>query len=269
MRYWQHQDDPPDPRQDYFNYAPQRQSATPAVKWLIIINIILFALEVFSNATPHHVVWGPLGLTPVHVLREGHVWQLLTYAFLHIDIMHLLFNMLFLYWFGREIETTWGSRRFLTFYLAAAVFAGLCFIGVDYVIGRQLSWCIGASGAIMAVVMAYALYWPNRIILFMLFFPMRIRTFVLITIAIEIYSFLHARNGVANMAHLGGLAFGFITIKAAPLFSRIGESRAYRSETKTVRDNQRLDQVLDKVHRKGMQSLSWREKRFLKKYGRH
>ena len=267
MRYWQQQEYP-DPRQEHFSYGPQRRSTTPVVQWLIIINVVVFALEVFTHASDAHALWGILGLTPRAVFRYGLVWQLLTYAFLHNDLMHILFNMLFLYWFGREVEMTWGSRRFLTFYLAAAIFSGFCFVGVDYAMGRELSWCIGASGAIMAVVMVYALYWPNQIILFMLFFPMRIRTFVIVTIGIEIYSFLRAPNGVANMAHLGGLAFGFAVVKGTPWLRRLSQGRTYRDETKTVRENQRLDEILDKIHREGMPSLSWWEKRFLRRHGR-
>jgi membrane associated rhomboid family serine protease len=268
MRYWQQQEYP-DPRRQHFVSGPRR-NLTPVVKWLIIVNVAVFLLEMFTGASPVHRIWGTLGLSPESVFERGRLWQLLTYAFLHDpnDLIHILFNMLFLYWFGRQVETTWGSSRFLKFYLAAAVFSGLCFAAVQYLTGRQLSWCIGASGAIMATVMVYALYWPNQTILFMLFFPMRIRTFVIITIVLETMALLRAPNGVANMAHLGGLAFGFIVVKGAPYLRRLTESRAYRDETESVRNNQRLDEILDKVHRKGMQSLSWWERRFLKKFGR-
>ena len=153
------------------------------------------------------------------MFARGCVWQLLTYAFLHdpANILHILFNMLFLYWFGREIEIVWGTRRFLAFYLTAAAFAALAFAAVHYFVWPLEEPCIGASGAIMALVMVYALWWPNRTILFMFLFPMRVWTFVLIVIGIEVVSLLQAGdNGVANLAHLAGLLYGYLVVRAAP-----------------------------------------------------
>ncbi len=168
------------------------------VGWLIIVNVAVYLLEIIlSRARPAAFMAGfdCLALQPGDVFTRGYVWQLLTYAFLHdpANILHILLNMLFLYWFGREIESVWGVRRFLAFYLTAAAFAALAFSTVHYFWPLNAVRCLGASGAIMALVMVYALWWPNRTILFMFLFPMRVWTFVLIVIGIEAVSLLQTR----------------------------------------------------------------------------
>ena len=96
------------------------------------------------------------------MVYQGQVWRLLTHAFCHdrYGVFHILFNMLFLYWFGCTLESMYGSREFLLFYLAAAVFAGLAFVGLDLYTGSRIPG-IGASGAVMAVTMLYAMHFPR------------------------------------------------------------------------------------------------------------
>ncbi len=249
------------------------------VGWLIIVNVAVYLLEIILvRAQPAAFYAGCdwLALRPADVFARGWVWQLLTYAFLHdpANILHILFNMLFLYWFGREVETVWGARRFLAFYLTAAAFAALAFAAIHYFIWPLEKPCIGASGAIMAVVMVYGLWWPNRTILFMFLFPMRVWTFVLIVIGIEAVSLLQAGdNGVANLAHLAGLLYGYLVVRAGPRLRSsiarfpVGKLSALR-EAHRAADERRLDELLEKVHRQGIHSLAWRERRFLKKMSR-
>ena len=211
------------------------------------------------------------------MFSRGYVWQLLTYAFLHdqTSLMHILFNMLFLYWFGCEIESVWGARRFLAFYLTAAVFSALAFAAVHYFIWPLSKPCIGASGAVMALVMVYGLWWPNRTVLFMFLFPMRVWTFVLIVIGIEMLSLLQAaNNGVANLAHLGGLLYGYLVVRVFPRLSPLVARFPVRKlsairESRRAASERRLDELLEKVHSRGIQSLTWRERRFLKKMSRN
>jgi len=259
-----------DPRQGYhfFRFGSSRRFPS-GLKWLILINVVVFFLELvllLSGERRFAVVFGPLGLDPADVFGRGYVWQLLTYSFLHspVNIWHIIFNMLFLYWFGREIEQAWGTRRFVTFYLTAAVFSGLIFSLVH--VFREVTWCIGASGAVMAALMVYALYWPNRIILLMFIIPMRIRTFVIFVIAFEILSLLQMNNGVANMAHLGGLLYGYLIVRLGPRLAAFFDDFVHgRDDHSTNEDQRRLDEILDKVNRRGMNSLSWGERRFLQK----
>ena len=243
----------------------------PGVKWIILVTVGVYVLELLAYAAVRHdsgrflAIFGWLGLSPSQVFGRGFVWQLVTYAFLHDPdrIFHILFNMLFLYWFGREIELRWGTKRFVLFYLTAAMFAAFVFSIVH--IFMALTWCIGASGAVMAILMVYALWWPNRRILLMFFFPMRIRSFVILLIVIEAAGFLQMKNGVANMAHMGGLLYGYLVIRFGPQLAQLTSDMRKQAKPATLEDERQLDEVLDKVHRDGIQTLSWREKRFLKK----
>ena len=123
----------------------------------------------------------------------------------------------------------------------------------------------GASGAVMAILMVYALWWPNRKILFMFFFPMRIRTFVILLIVIDTVGFLQMSDNIAHMAHLGGLLYGYLVIRFGPQMAQLAGGVRKQAKPPSLEDERRLDEVLDKVHRDGIQTLSWREKRFLKK----
>jgi membrane associated rhomboid family serine protease len=250
-----------------------------AVGWLILVNVAVYVLEIITlHAMPKafSVLFDYLSLSPQDVFARGYVWQLLTYAFLHDpnSILHILFNMLFLYWFGREIEIVWGPRRFLAFYLTAAAFSALAFAAVHYFVWPLRAPCVGASGAIMALVMVYGLWWPNRTVLFMFLFPTRVWTFVLIVIGIEVVSLLQTGdNGVANLAHLAGLLYGYLIVRVAPRLSFLtmrlpaDKFSALRAASRDS-DERRLDELLDRVHRQGIHSLSWRERHFLKKTSR-
>jgi len=268
MDYTQEPYDEPRRGYQFFRFGGPRRFPG-GVKWLILINVAVYFLEMFAalaGADRFSAIFGPLGLSPAEVFGRGHIWQLLTCAFLHSpgSIWHIVFNMLFLFWFGREIEQAWGTRRFVIFYLTAAVFAGLVFSIVH--VFMPVSWCIGASGAVMALLMVYAIYWPNRIILFMFIIPMKIRTFVIFLIVFESMSFLQMRNGVANMAHLGGLLYGYVIVRYGPrLAARLAGYVRDKADSVTDEEQRHLDEILDKVNRSGMNSLSWGERRFLQK----
>ena len=276
MDYWEQ---PYQPQRTRFHMFGPRRGLSPGVKWLIIISVAVFFLEILIVAPARGVVggaserfmrvFGPLVLSPADVFGKGYIWQLVTYAFLHDpgSIFHILFNMLFLYWFGRDIENVWGTKKFVLFYLGGAAFSGLVFSLVH--IYLDVSYCIGASGAIMAVMMVFSLWFPNQIILFMLFFPMRIRTFIMLLIGIETLSFLQANSRSANMAHLGGLLFGYLTVRFAPLLGRLAGRFASGRRESAVDDERRLDEILNKIRLEGMGSLSWSERRFLKRISRH
>jgi membrane associated rhomboid family serine protease len=266
MGYWEGDD-------SYYD-APRRGGGTSVVRGLIIANVVIFIAQylLVKNGT-YGQVFGYFELSRSDVFGRGWVWQLVSYAFLHDpqNVMHILFNMLFLYWFGADIERMWGGKRFIWFYLAAAAFSGLCYLLVQAVM-KEDNPCIGASGAIFSLVMAYRLYWPNRGILFMFFIPMRIKTFVWIVIALETYSTVFAnasdRGGVANAAHLGGLLFGYLTLKFGPLVAGAISSRRRRGWEPDPSDERRRDEILDRISREGIGSLTWSDRRFLKKFRR-
>ena len=177
---------------------------TPAVKWLLISNIAIFLITSFWPE-PVQV----LGLRPADVWGRLEVWQIVTYMFLHANLLHVGFNMLALWMFGVELERLWGTRFFARYYAITGIGAGLCVMLVS-AFSMQLARAttIGASGAIFGLLMAYALYFPHRQILLFLLFPVSSRVFVAIVGAVNLYSAMTATTaGVAYFAHLGGPRF--------------------------------------------------------------
>ena len=159
------------------------------------------------------------GLRPADIFGRLHVWQPITYMFLHAGIFHILFNMLALWMFGVELERTWGSRYFLQYYFVCGVGAAMTTVLLSFVpgaFGEQLyySLTIGASGAVYGVLLAYALYFPNRPIYYMMIFPLPAKVFVAIMGAISLLSSMSGPGGgIAHTTHLGGLVAGYLYLK--------------------------------------------------------
>src|SRR5689334_14344146 len=139
---------------------------SPAMMALIGANVVLFILQWFTQ----QYSWGitrNLGLLPADVIGSFRVWQLGTYMFLHAGVFHILFNMLALWMFGTELERIWGTRYFLKFYFVTGIGAGVLtvlFSLMPFGFAQQLqqSIVIGASGAVYALLLAYAIYFPDR-----------------------------------------------------------------------------------------------------------
>ena len=135
---------------------------TPAVKAIIWANIALFVVSLFYRDIIHY-----LGLTPAAVLQWGWIWQPATYMFLHAGAMHILFNMLGVWMFGVELERMWGTRFFARYYAITGVGAGLTAIAasllpVDALQATYALPTIGASGALYGLLLAFAMYFPDR-----------------------------------------------------------------------------------------------------------
>src|SRR5262249_44113163 len=184
-----------------------------AIKALIIANVVMFVLQLISP-----LVTDLLGLHPAFVLGRLWVWQLGTYMFLHGGLMHILFNMLALWMFGSELERMWGTRYFLKFYFVAGIGAGALPVAFSlFPVAPAVSlWyanVIGASGAIYALLLAFALYFPDRPIYLYMLFPIPAKIFVAIMGAIAFYSSVVESGGIANATHLGGLIVGYLYLK--------------------------------------------------------
>lgn|SRR5690606_15242345 len=190
---------------------------TPAVKVIIIANVVAYLLTLMA---PSFAI-GLLGLAPVAVFTEGRIWQLATYLFIHSpgSIGHVLFNMLAVWMFGVELERRWGTPFFTKFYFVCGIGAGICTLLVallpfDSATRLYYTTTIGASGAVYGLLMAWALIFPHREILFMFIFPLKARVFVLIIGAIAFLSALNGGGGpVASIAHLGGLIAGWLYLQ--------------------------------------------------------
>jgi len=189
-----------------FGFSP----LSTAIKALIGINVLMFVATLFAPS-----LLLQLGLVPTWVVHEKRVWQLLTYMFMHAGFFHVAFNMLALWMFGAELERIWGTRFFLKFYFVTGVGAACLTVLISLLpFGpmQQLfvSDVVGASGAIYGLLLAYALYFPERRVYMYLIFPIPTRVFVLIVGAIAFLSSFSETGGVANATHLGGLLVAYI-----------------------------------------------------------
>ena len=185
--------------------------ATRAVKAIIVANIAVFVLQVFAGLMRTNFLEIYFGLVPARVTHEFMIWQFVTYMFLHGGVFHILFNMLMLYMFGNELERLWGAKRFVRYYFLTGIGAGLC----SWVVGaNSLSITIGASGAIYGLLLAYGLTYPDRIVYFSFLFPIRVKWMVLIMGGIAFLSSVGgSTDGIAHVAHLGGMLAGYIYLK--------------------------------------------------------
>ena len=185
--------------------------ATRTVKSLIIINIAVYLLQILFSLNGSGWIEGTLGLRPVFITYRYAFWQFVTYMFLHGGVFHLLFNMLSLYMFGNDLVRYWGKRRFLTYYFATGIGAGICSWVVDM---RSIDTVIGASGAIYGLLLAYGITYPNRIVYLNFLFPLKVKWLVCIMGAMAFLSSITGSDpGVASIAHLGGMIVGYLYLK--------------------------------------------------------
>ena len=198
------------PSSSSVGFGPGPVSTT--LRALIGANVVMFVAQLIFP-----IVTDGLGLHPAFVVRYFWVWQLATYMFLHGGIFHILFNMLALWMFGAELERVWGTRYFLKFYFVTGVGSGVLtvlFSLLPFGFAQQLYGAnvIGASGAIYGLLLAYAVYFPDRPIL-MIVFWVPAKVCVAILGAIALYYSLGDAGGVANATHLGGLLVGYLMLK--------------------------------------------------------
>jgi membrane associated rhomboid family serine protease len=201
-----------------FSYSFGPGGITPAIKLLIAANVTLFVVGWFVEMLP---LW--LGMQPSAVVGSGQLWRLVTYMFLHSQqgFFHILFNMLALWMFGVELERMWGTRFFVKYYFVCGVGAALTttilsFMPLAAFTPLWQSLTVGASGAIYGILLAYALYFPNRPIYIYFIFPVPAKYFVMIMGGIALLSSLgSAGSGIAHTTHLGGLIAGYLYLKGA------------------------------------------------------
>jgi membrane associated rhomboid family serine protease len=234
------------------NFGSSSSGSLPdGVKWLLIVNAVVFVAEFFTSGTSYFAPFRILGLVPRSVVESLALWQLFTYMFLHApgDLTHILFNMLTLYWIGTALEQTWGKRRFLRFYILCGLGAGVSVVVLNYVFRSPDVWTIGASGAIYGLLLAFGILFPDAQMLFMFLFPMKARHMVLLLGAISFLLTFRASGGaVSHVAHLGGLVTGFFLLKSRslPAFDVLGAVRQRRREWKFRRAKKKFQVYLKK-----------------------
>ncbi len=179
---------------------------------LILLNVLIYALGVATGPDIVRV----FGLWPPGSGGPFHLWQLITYSFLHGSPLHLGFNMIAIWMFGAELEKRWNELRYLLTYLLSVVVAAMTQIAISGYFLHSSSPVIGASGGVFGLLLAYALYFPNRVIviIFLPFIRIPARTFVLGYGIIELFlGITNTAAGVAHFAHLGGLFGGWLGVQ--------------------------------------------------------
>jgi len=280
---------------------------TPGVKALIIANVAVFAVQTFfgGGLTGRH---GPMtewfSFIPHQAIFGLQVWRFVTYMFLHGSLFHIGFNMFFLWMFGAQVEARWGQRNFLVYYFVCGL-GGAVLYGIFNLFGMEtFARMLGASGAVMGVLLAYGMTFPNSIILFMFIIPMKAKYFVILLALIDLMS-IPGDGSIAHLAHLGGMLAGFIFMRLTipSLGSGIGmgpigsgkgslsgawkryqtkrKMRVVRPEDRNTGGNGKpgnaggksprqkgIDVILDKISREGLQSLTDEEQEILRRAGR-
>ena len=300
-------------------------------KNLLLINFVAFIATLVFKSQFDLEKWGSLHF---FMAPDFHLYQFITYQFLHGGFFHIFFNMFALWMFGCVIERVWGPQRFLVYYLVCGVGAGICQELVQFVeyssgglsglsandlipvnlgnmvemmtVGSYLNqWAtIGASGAVYGILLAFSMTFPNeRIFIFPIPVPIKAKWFIMIYAVIEfLLAFASAGDGVAHMAHLGGMLFGLLLIlywRRHPGSLNLGSGRQYFENMKRNFESRRnarpsqqqtdtrqagfgptreddmeynarkqrrqaeVDAILDKIRKSGYDSLSKEEKQRL------
>lgn len=216
-------------------FRPQGFSILPlVVKNLLIINGIFFLATIAMDTVWHIDLAKYFGLHYIGA-SDFRPYQFVTYMFMHGSFTHLFFNMFALWMFGNAIENTWGSKRFLIYYMVCGIGAGLvqelvqyiqyadAFVGYDRVrisanqvvaVADYLNMLttVGASGAVYGILLAFGMTWPNSRIYIYFAIPIKAKWFVIIYGLLELFSGFRGVDNVAHFAHLGGMIFGLILI---------------------------------------------------------
>lgn len=265
---------------DYVRH--ERRSTNPigdwdVITWLICINVAVYVTQFFSGITE----W--FRLDPQKVIH-GQIWRLTTYDFLHSQgsVWHIVMNMYILFMTGRRLLGQYTSREFLLFYLSAGVLSGIGFVIWQLAL-RQNVPAIGASGAVAAVMVLYAMHWPRDVWMIFGIIPVPVMVLVILMLVLDLHPILMElgmgapSDGVAHIAHLGGMAFAFLYDRLNWRLEGLADSlnpqrlrRIFRPRPKLKvhrpsdpaipidpRDLQtKVDELLEKIHLEGEQSLT-------------
>jgi membrane associated rhomboid family serine protease len=246
------------------------------VKWLLIINVVAFVAQIFSKGWTTEWFAARLSDWP-------QVWRYLTFQFLHDahNFWHIALNMLGLYMLGTPLEQRWGGRRFLRFYLSCGAAAGIAYVVMQAAVGPRVipDWfpLVGASGGVYAILLAAAVFFPHyRLILFLFPVPIRFAAvlifgFMILTVLMGISDGSFPPGFWSDVAHLGGAVAAAVWVWLLPklrgMMSEAGQNAQQGAwERKLQRQNRRqeqIDDILDKIAREGIASLTEREKQAL------
>lgn len=188
-------------------YGSSMQRTTPVVLNLIIINVIVFVAQMVLDKTMEFTNLLALYHYESPLFKP---YQLVTHMFAHAGVFHILFNMYALWMFGSILERVWGPKKFLIFYLTCGLAAGVA----QMILMTPYGAAVGASGAVMGLLAAFAYLFPNTEFFILPFpFPIKAKWMALIYAAIDLFGGIHgSADNIAHFAHLGGMAMGFILV---------------------------------------------------------
>lgn len=259
-------------------FGNSRRSYNPmlpqGIKILLIANGVVFLFQ---------MVWGAsltslFGLRPVDIWTRGFIWQLGTYMFLHGGFFHILFNLFVLWMFGRSLEDIWGTRAFLKYYFVTGIGAGIITTITPFNFNNVV---IGASGAVLAVLLAYARTWPNNPIYIYFLFPVPAKYFVGFLIIVDLLAVAGQpqAGNVAHITHLGGVLVGWLyllkrdgrlfSFSLSNLWQKRRQKKLRGRLTKKRQDSAdfmaEVDRILDRINEVGYDGLTEKEKKILSK----
>ena len=254
-----------------------------AVAVLIAINVAVFVAELFFS---QEGLAGRLSAHPATLTHPQYWWQLLTYGFVHDTDAppHIIFNMLALWFLGRDVEAWYGTREFVRIYLVLLVFGSLVWCTVNYFdrnVDPEGVTLLGASGAVTGVVVLYALCFPRRTLLFMFVLPMPAWAVGILVVVADILGatgWVHNAGPIAYSVHLAGAALAFVYHHQQWNFGRLLGSvrwpwrgvrvgrprlRIHAPEDVESVPEEEVDRILEKIHREGESHLTRKERRIL------
>ena len=273
-------------------YSEPKVSITVA---LLIINAVVFLVQMFASRmfVRGAEIEGTYFALSLEGLEHGYVWQLLTFQFMHAGWLHLIFNSMAIFFFGRPVETLLGRDRFLALYFSSGVIGGIVQILFALCLpGFFGGWVVGASAGASGLVAAFAVInWTEPFTLLIYFFPvtMRGKTLLWVSLGLAGLGIATPGSGVANAAHLGGILTGFLlsrrmlhgswppwefpslrrekrefatAVNPPKLFRRSAGDAGEESSAAEFLSNE-VDPILDKISAKGLQSLTPRERQIL------
>ena len=190
---------------------PFRYQTFGAVYWLIGINVLIYAAGQFLGRNVWIFMMETLSMIPYRIIQDKWLWTFVSYMFMHGNFQHIFFNMLGLFIFGLHVERQMGSKEFLLYYFITGTLAGIFSFAAYFYTRNYYVVLLGASGALFAVELAYAVLFPDSIIYIWGILPLRAPVMVLGFTALELFfSITGGRGNVAHLTHLAGFGFGWI-----------------------------------------------------------
>lgn len=254
------------------SFNPPQFFLPEGIKTIIIINVVIYIFLEISGLKSD--IFRQFGLIPSKTLFEAYIWQPFTYMFLHDGFFHILLNMLFLWMFGKDVEQSWGKIAFYKYYLVTGVGSGMLNAMIHY---DSMIPVVGASGAVFGILLAFAMLYPNRIVLLYGLVPMKVKYLVMGLAAIALFSSILMKDSrISHLTHLSGMITGYIYLnwnwliwkmrtlnkkKEKPRVYSVNQNKQSKVDNRLIQ--KRVDEILDKLSEDGWENLTDAEQKIL------